>query len=179
MLSKTLQKQVPHESYFEFNRIVKGKVVGNFIQFTVIPTSREFEFNDDYIIERFLSFGNEAYKKFADAMIVLKNLRKEIKSAIDEFPKFEKVIQRFNSEKPMIVWYDDPANFSPDIRNSPTSLLISLPYMKRYGWTNPQEYIFNCIKSGNLCLPFLVDTRSSQPYIDRMQVKIESIVNEI
>lgn len=138
MLSKTFQKQVPHESYFEFNRIIKGKVVGNFIEFTVIPTSREFEFNDDYIIARFLSFGDQKYKKFADTMLTLKDLRKEIKSVINEFPKLENVIERFNSQKPMIVLYDDPANFSPDVRSASGSLFVSLPYMKRYGWTNAQ-----------------------------------------
>ena len=77
----------------------------------------------------------------------------------------------------MIVLYDDPANYSPDIRNSTGSIFITLSYMKRYGWTNPQEYILNCIQSGNLCLPFLIDPKSSQPYIDRVQTKIDTIIN--
>lgn len=37
----------------------------------------------------------------------------------------------------------------------------------------------DCIKSGNLCLPFLVDPKVGSPIIDRMQIKIDSIVNEI
>ena len=63
----------------------------------VIPTSREFEFNDEYIIERFLSFGDKEFKRFADTMLVLKELRKEIRGVMDEFPKFENVVERFNS----------------------------------------------------------------------------------
>lgn len=58
-------------------------MVGNLIQFTVVPTSREFEFSDDYIIERFLSFGNEVFKKIADSLMILRDLKKEIKFAID------------------------------------------------------------------------------------------------
>lgn len=71
-----------------------------------------------------------------------------------------------------MIWQDDPANYSPDIRNSTASVIVSLSYMNRNGWNNPQEYIFNCIKRGNLCLPFIIDPQSSSPVVERTQAKI-------
>lgn len=72
----------------------------------------------------------------------------------------------------MIVLYDDPNKYTPNLWNSSGTVLVTLAYMNRYGWSNSQEYILDCIKSGNLNLPFLVDPQGSHSYIDRMQNKI-------
>lgn len=79
----------------------------------------------------------------------------------------------------MIIWNDNPGNMEENGSSEPGMLLVSLSYMNRYGWTNPESYILDCIKSGNLCLPFLIDPEKSQSYMDRAQVKIDSIINEI
>ena len=75
--------------------------------------------------------------------------------------------------------YDEPESLNLDLNGSFSSIYLSLSRMNSYGWTNPEEYILECVKSGRLCQPFLINACSGTNYADRMIARISSIVNAI
>ena len=70
---------VPMESLFSLNKIVRGRIEGDYIIFTTIPLYNGSMHSEEYMCERFLSFGKQVYKDIATRMQELKALRRQLK----------------------------------------------------------------------------------------------------
>lgn len=103
----------------------------------MIPILREFEFNNDYIIERFLSFGDQKSQELAEAIKRLKNYQNRITDFLEYLPTQKDLLSILDKNKGALAIYDDLKFINPRLNGCTSYVYVSLPLMRNFGWADP------------------------------------------